>query len=84
MFVDKQRIKHWRNFQLRMSKLRKGHHLNMDMCKRGSVFVKYIVCESLKDLISKLGRNNNDAKEYELKLRKHILHQEFCQSLYHI
>jgi len=48
-----------------------------DMWKRGPIFVKYIVCESLKHLICKLGMNNNDAKEYKLKLRKHILHQEF-------
>ncbi len=42
------------------------------------------MCESLKDLISKLERNKNDMKEYELKLKKHILHQEACKSLYHI
>jgi hypothetical protein len=40
--------------------------------------------ESLKDLIFKLGKNSTNAKEYELKLRKHILHQESCRSLYHI
>jgi hypothetical protein len=28
------------------------------------------VCESLKDLTLTLGKNNNDAKEYELKLKK--------------
>jgi hypothetical protein len=42
------------------------------------------MCESLKDLISKFGRNNNDVKKYELKLKKHILHQEFCKSMHHI
>ncbi len=41
------------------------------------------MCESLKDLISKLGRNNIDVKEYELKLKKHILHQKSYKSLYH-
>ncbi len=30
------------------------------------------MCESLKDLIFKLGKHNNDALEYEMKLRKHI------------
>jgi hypothetical protein len=71
-----------RIFQLVMSKLRKKHHVNVDVQKRGLIFAKFIVCESLKDLISKLGRNNNDAKKYELELRKHM-HQEFCRSLYH-
>jgi hypothetical protein len=64
-----------RIFQLKMNKMRKKHHLNMDVQKRGLIFAKCIVRESLKDLISKFGRNNNDAKEYELKLKKHILHQ---------
>ncbi len=36
--------------------------------------MKCIVCESLKDLISKLGKNNNEALKYEAKLKKHILH----------
>jgi hypothetical protein len=67
-----------------MNRLRKRHHFNVDVRKRGSIFAKCMMCESLKDLISKLGRNNNDAKEYELKLRKHILHQKPCRSLYHI
>jgi len=70
-------------FQSTMSRLRKKHHLNVDMWKRGLLLAKCIICESLKDLISKLGRNNIDAKEYELKLKKHILHQESCISLYH-
>jgi len=52
--------------------------------KQGSLFVKCTICESLKDLISKLGKNSNDALEYEVKLRKHILHQELCRNLYHI
>jgi hypothetical protein len=66
-----------------MSRLRKKHHLNVDVWKRGLLLAKCIICESLKDLISKLGRNNIDAKKYELKLKKHILHQESCRSLYH-
>jgi hypothetical protein len=47
------------------------------------VFVKRIVCESLKALICKLGKNNNEALEYEAKLKKHILHQESFRKLYH-
>jgi len=61
--------------QFAMSRLKKRHHLNVDVRKWGFVFVKYSVCESLKDLISKLGKNSNDALKYEAKLRKHILHQ---------
>jgi len=71
-------------FQLRMNRLRKRHHPNVDMGKRGLIFAKCIVCESLKDLKSKLEKNNSDAKEYELKLKKRILQQESYRSLYHI
>jgi hypothetical protein len=39
------------------------------------VFVNCTICESLKDLISKLGKNSNDVLEYETKLRNHILHK---------
>jgi len=66
-----------------MNRLRKIHQLNVDVRKKGSIFAKCTLCESLKDLISKLGRNNDDAKEYELKLKKHHLHQELCKSLSH-
>ncbi len=34
--------------QSAMSRLRRRHHLNVDVQKRGFVFVKCIVCESLK------------------------------------
>jgi len=51
--------------------------------KKNSIFAKCNVCKSLKDLISKLGRNYNYAREYELKLKNHLLHQESCISLYH-
>jgi hypothetical protein len=47
------------------------------------MFTKCYVCESLKNLISKLGKNNNEVLKYEAKLRKHILHQESCKNLYH-
>jgi hypothetical protein len=64
-------------------KLRKRHHVNVDARKNNFIFAKCTMCESLKDLISKLGRNNIDGKEFELKLKKHLLHQELCRSLYH-
>jgi hypothetical protein len=69
--------------QFAMSRLRKRHHLNVDVQKQGSIFVKCTICESLKDLISKLGKHNNDAIEYEVKLQKHILHQKSCKNLYY-
>jgi hypothetical protein len=58
-----------------MNMLRKIHHFNVDAKKKGFVFAKCIVCESPKDLISKLGRNYHYVREYELKLKKHFLHQ---------
>ncbi len=69
--------------QIVMSRLRRRHYFNVDVQKRGSVFVKCIICESLKDLISKLGKNSNEVLEYEVKLKKHILHQKMCKNLYH-
>ncbi len=60
--------------QSAMNRLRKKHHINVDVRKQGSVFRKCIVCESMKDFISKLGKNSNEALKYEGKLRKHILH----------
>jgi hypothetical protein len=46
-----------------MNQLKKKYHLNVDVQKRGSTFTKYIVCESLKDLISKVGKNGVSGKE---------------------
>jgi hypothetical protein len=43
------------------------------------MFAKCNVCESLKDLISKLGKHNNNAIEYEMKLKKQIFHQKLCR-----
>jgi hypothetical protein len=57
-----------------MSKLKKRRHLNVDIHKKISISTKCAMCESLKYLILKLGKNNIDAKEYELKLRKKKLH----------
>jgi hypothetical protein len=57
-----------------MSRLKKKHEQNVDVQKWGWVFAKCTICESFKNLISKVGRNSNEAIEYEWKLRKHILH----------
>ncbi len=43
-------------FQSFMNRLKKKYHLNVDVQKRGSTFAKYTVCESLKDLTSKVGK----------------------------
>jgi len=69
--------------QFAMSWLRKKKHLNVDVEKRGSIFTKCTICESLKDLISKVGKNNPDVKKYKIKLKKHNIHQESRQCLYH-
>ncbi len=53
-----------------MNYLGKNHHFNVDVRKWGSNFVKCIVCESFKDLISKIEKNSVDAREHEIKLRK--------------
>jgi len=68
--------------QSAMSRLRKKYYLNVDVPKRGSTFAKCIICESLKDLISKVGKNSSSAKEHELKLKRHNKHQESCRHLY--
>jgi hypothetical protein len=39
-----------------MNMLKKRHHFNVDVQKRRSIFTKCTMCESLKDLISKLGK----------------------------
>jgi hypothetical protein len=57
-----------------MNQLRKKKHLNVDVRKRGSIYAKCNVCESLKDLISKAGKNNPSVKEHEIKLNKHNIH----------
>jgi hypothetical protein len=41
--------------------------MNVDVQKRGLTFAKCIVCEYLKDLLSKVGKNSAIAKENELK-----------------
>jgi len=70
-------------FQFAMNQLKRKYHLNVDLRKRGSTFAKCIVCKSLKDSISKVGKNNASAKDHELKLKKHNKHQESCRHLYH-
>jgi hypothetical protein len=46
-------------------------HLNVDVRKCSSNFAKCTICESLKDLISKVGKNSESAKEHEMKSWKH-------------
>jgi hypothetical protein len=57
-----------------MNWLKKKKHLNVDVRKKGFVFAKCIICESLKDLISKAGKNNLSVKEHGIKLKKHNIH----------
>ncbi len=45
-----------------MNRLKNKHHFNVYVQKKVLVFVECDMCESLKDLILKLGKNNNDAK----------------------
>jgi hypothetical protein len=54
-----------------MSRLKRKYHLNVDVRKRGSTFAKCIICECLKNLISKVGKNNVNVKEHEMKQKKH-------------
>jgi hypothetical protein len=49
-----------------MNCLRKNDRLNVDVKKHGSNFAKCTICESLKDLISKDGKNSASAKEHEI------------------
>jgi hypothetical protein len=48
--------------------------MNVDVWKRRFVFAKCTLSESLKDLISKVGKNNPCVKEHEIKLKKHNIH----------
>jgi hypothetical protein len=52
-----------------MNCLRKKYHLNVDVKKRGSNLAKCIICESLKDLISKVGKNSVGAKNMKWNYR---------------
>jgi hypothetical protein len=56
-----------------MNRLEKKN-LNVDVWKKGFIFAKCIICESLKDLISKVGKNNLCVKEHEIKFKKHNIH----------
>jgi hypothetical protein len=60
--------------QYAMSQLRKKCHLNVDVQKRGFTFAKCTICESLKDLISKVGKSNASGKEAQMKLKRHNKH----------
>lgn len=52
-------------------RLNKKNHLNVDVRKGRSIFVKCIICESLKDFISKARKKNPSVKEHEMKLAQH-------------
>jgi hypothetical protein len=69
--------------QSRMSQLRKKFHINVYVRKKGLTSIKCTVCESLKDLISKVGKNSANVKEHELKLKRHNKHEKSCRCLYH-
>jgi hypothetical protein len=69
--------------QSKMNQLRKKFHINVDVGKKGSTFAKCTICKSLKDLMSKVGKNNANAKEHELKLKRHNKHEESCKCFYH-
>ncbi len=68
--------------QFAMSWLRKKHHLNVDVQKKGFTFAKCIVCESLKDLVLKVGKSSASEKEVQMKLKRHNKHQKNCRALY--
>jgi len=55
----------------------------MDVWNNFIFFAKCTICESLKDLISKVGKNNLCVKKHDIKLKKHNNNQESCQRLYH-
>jgi hypothetical protein len=42
--------------------------------KRGFTFAKCTICESLKDLISKVGKSSASGKEAQMKLKRHNKH----------
>jgi hypothetical protein len=69
--------------QFQMNWLRKKNHFIVDVKEWGFFFAKCIICDSLKDLLSKARKNNPNVKEYEMKLRKHNIHQESCRHFYH-
>jgi hypothetical protein len=50
-----------------MNWLRRKYHLDVDVWKIGSTFAKCTICKSLKDLISKVGKNSVSANELKLK-----------------
>jgi hypothetical protein len=52
-----------------MSQLRRKYHLNGDVQKRGLMFAKCTICESLKDLIPKVEKHCANIEEHEMKLK---------------
>jgi hypothetical protein len=81
IIANQQGVKHWRYFIVCNEHVEENTPFNVDVRKKGFVSAKCIMCESLKDLISKLGRNYHYVREYELKLKKHLLHQKLVPYL---
>jgi hypothetical protein len=46
--VDEQGVKHWKNISISIEQIEEKHHLNMVVRKKGLVFAKCIVCESIR------------------------------------
>ncbi len=65
-----------------MSRLRKKHHFNVDVQKRGFTFAKCTMCVSLKYLILKVGKNSASGKEAQMNLKRHNKHQESYKVFY--
>jgi hypothetical protein len=65
IFTNKQGVKHWRYFSVCDEQVKEETPFQC-WCKKkkGSIFAKCNVCESLKDLISKLGKNRNNVIKY--------------------
>jgi hypothetical protein len=57
-----------------MNQLKKKYNFNIDVQIRGSNFAKCVVCKSLKNFISNVGKNSASGKEHELKLKRHNKH----------
>jgi hypothetical protein len=62
VFTYKQGVKHCKYFSIYNEDVEEEHRLNVDVQKRRLIFTKCIMCESLKDLISELGKNNTNVK----------------------
>lgn len=60
-------------------------HKNVNVRKHGFNFAMCTICESLKDMISKVSKHDGrKVKNYELQLKRHNIRQESCRQLYHM